>query len=190
MLESRASWGTFFRVMNYKFAQGFGVLAAVLAVGFLFSAPARADIDLEVAALVGTGVDTGDAKNNPYALQLGAVGELTINNFVLGVRGTRSITSDDEECSRNCRNVKGIRSFGGDVGYSWNILLLHIGPRLGFGYLNERNGERAAGYIEPGAVAEVSLAIFVVGADLRYRVAIKDSDLSGVLAYLRLGLRF
>ena len=29
MLESRGSCGTFIRVMNYKFAQGFGVLVTV-----------------------------------------------------------------------------------------------------------------------------------------------------------------
>jgi hypothetical protein len=176
--------------MNYKVAPGRALLVALFVVCLGFSAEARADIDVEVAALIGTGVDTGDAKNNPYALQLGALGELTINNLVLGVRGTRSLASDAEECTTTCRNVKGIRSFGGDVGWAWNILMLHIGPRVGFGYLNEKDGTRAAGYIEPGAVAEVTVLLFAAGVDLRYRVAFGESDLNGFLAYARVGLRF
>lgn len=183
--------------MKHKLTYRFGALADKLllglalglAVGCMNSATARADVAVEVAGLIGTGVDTGDADNNPYALQLGALGELTLGNIVLGVRGTRSIASDEEDCTVECRNVKGIRSFGGDVGYSLNVLLLHLGPRLGFGYLNERDGSRAAGYFEPGAVAEVAVALFVAGVDLRYRIAVKESDLSGFLAYLRLGLR-
>lgn len=176
--------------MNHKLAQGIGLLAAVFVLSLGFTSDARAEIDVEVAALIGTGVDTGDAENNPYALQLGALGELSINSLVLGVRGTRSLASDDEDCTTECRNVKGIRSFGGDVGWAWNILMLHIGPRLGFGYLNEKDGSRAAGYIEPGAVAEVNVLLFAAGIDLRYRVAINESDLNGFLAYARLGLRF
>lgn len=179
--------------MNHKLMHVFGAIVAALAFGCVFSAPARADIDLAAVALVGTGIDTGDAENNPYALQLGAAGELSINHFVLGVRGTRSLGSDEEDCppSAACRNVKGVASFGGDLGYEWDLLLLHIGPRFGFGYLRERSGEKVqGGYIEPGAVAEVQLLMFVLGVDLRYRVAIKESDLNGFLAYARLGLRF
>jgi hypothetical protein len=176
--------------MNYKLAPSLALTAVLFALCLGFSSEARAEIDLEVAALIGTGVDTGDADNNPYALQLGAVGELTINNWVFGVRGTRSIDTSDEDCEIDCRDVKGIGSFGGDLGYSWNILLLHIGPRLGLGYLYEKDGDRSGGYFEPGAVAEVELLMFVVGADLRYRVAFGESDLNGFLAYARLGLRF
>lgn len=177
--------------MNHKLTHALGLFAAVFALALLgFSGQARADLDVAAGALVGTGVDTGDAENNPYALQLGAFGELIIGDLVLGIRGTRSLASDDEDCTRDCRNVKGIRSFGGDVGWEWNFALLHVGPRLGFGYLNEKDGSRAAGYIEPGGVAEVQLLLFLAGIDLRYRVALGDSDLSGFLAYAKLGLRF
>jgi hypothetical protein len=172
-------------------------LTVGLLVGlFALSGSARADIDVEVAALVGTGVATGDAENNPYGLQLGAVGELSIGNYVIGVRGTRSLGNDDECGSevglvRNkCPNVKDLRTIGADLGYAWNVLMLHIGPRVGFGYINEKDGDRVTGYIEPGAVAEVSLLLFVAGIDLRYRVAFGESDLNGFLAYARLGLRF
>jgi len=175
--------------MNHKLTLVLGLFVALVAVSAP-SAPARADIDLEVAALIGTGVDTEDASNNPYALQLGAVGELTVGNLVLGVRGTRS-KGTDEECV-DCRNVKDIRTIGGDLGYSFNIAMLHIGPRLGLGYLKERDGDRVGGYLEPGAVAEAQIMLFVVGADLRYRVALGNDadDLNGFLAYLRLGVRF
>jgi hypothetical protein len=164
---------------------------------FAFLGSARADIDLEVAGLIGTGAATGNSENNPYGLQLGALGELSIGNYVVGVRGTRSLGNDDE-CGSNvvtstvkrCRNVKDLRTIGADLGYAWNIAIVHIGPRVGFGYINEKDGDRVTGYMEPGAVAEVSLLLFVVGLDVRYRVAFGEKDLNGVLAYLRLGLRF
>lgn len=172
-------------VMKHKITLSLGLLAAL----FLFSAPARADIDLEVSGLIGTGVDTGDAPNNPYSLQLGALGELIIDDFVIGMRGTRSMGNDDD-CEQNCPNVKDLRTLGGDLGFEWDLVFLHIGPRVGFGYIKERNGDRRTGYIEPGAVAEVQLAMFAVGAELRYRVAVKESDLNAFLAYARIGLRF
>lgn len=171
-------------MMKYQLALGLSVLAAL----FVCSATARADVHLEVAALIGTGVDTGKADNNPYALQIGALGELNINDLVLGVRGTRSLRNDDK-CA-GCREVKGLRTFGGDVGFDWNLAILRLGPRFGFGYINEKDGSRTAGYIEPGGAAEVGIGLFVAGVDLRYRVALKESDLSAFLAYLRLGLRF
>ena len=176
--------------MNHKHLLGLGLFVATLLTVLGSGGTARADLDLAGGALLGTGVDTGDAENNPYALQLGGFGELVINNVVLGIRGTRSIASDDEDCTVRCRNVKGIRSFGGDVGFEWDILMLHLGPRLGFGYLNERDGTRAAGYIEPGAVAEITLLLFAAGIDLRYRVAFGEPELNGFLAYARIGLRF
>lgn len=175
--------------MNHKLSLVLGMFVALVAVSAP-SADARADVDVEVAALIGTGVETDSAPNNPYALQLGAVGELTLGNLVLGVRGTRS-KGTNSDCT-GCRDVKDIRTIGGDVGYAWKIAMLHIGPRLGLGYIKERDGDRVGGYLEPGAVAEAQIALFVVGADLRYRVALgKDTDnLNGFLGYLRLGLRF
>ena len=177
--------------MNHKLSLTLGLFVALLS----FSAPARAEIDVAVAALVGTGVDTGDADNNPYALQIGALGELVLNNWVVGVRGTRSLASDAEDCSISCRDVKDLRSFGGDVGWEYDFLMLHVGPRLGFGRLSERDSDegeskRVAAYLEPGAVAEVNLLMFAAGIDLRYRFALKESDLNAFLAYARLGLRF
>ncbi|MET0340356.1 MAG: hypothetical protein ABW252_05110 [Polyangiales bacterium] len=171
-------------------------LTAALFVALLsFAAPASAEVDFSVGALVGTGVDTGDADNNPYALQLGAFGELILDDFVIGVRGTRSIGSNGDCVGPNCRDVKDLRSFGGDVGFEWDLAMLHIGPRIGFGRLSERDSDdgeskRVAGYIEPGAVAEINLLMFLAGVDLRYRVAFKESDLNAFLAYARIGLRF
>ncbi len=152
-------------------------------------AAASADIDLAVVALVGSGVDTGDAENNPYQLQLGAAGELTINGFVIGVRGTRSRGSDSN-CAGKCVLVDDLRSIGGDLGFDWQFVLLHVGPRLGIGRLKERDGAIVAAYLEPGGVAEVELLMFTLGAEVRYRVAVKEPDANGLLAYLRLGLRF
>lgn len=172
-------------------------LALALLVGlFAFSGSAQAELDAEVSGLIGTGVATGDAENNPYGLQLGAAGELIIDDFVIGVRGTRSLGNDDE-CGtelgsvavESCPNVKDLRTIGGDVGFEWDVLLLHISPRVGFGYIKERDGERVGGYMEPGGVLSVQLMLFTAGLDLRYRVAFGEKDLNGFLAYLRLGVR-
>jgi hypothetical protein len=156
----------------------------------LTSGPARAsDIDVAGVLLIGSGVDTGDAPNNPYQLQLGGAGELTINGLVLGVRGTRSVGSD-RACGVPCANVNDLRSIGGDVGFDWQFALLHVSPRLGIGRLKERDGSIVSAYLEPGGVAELEIAILTLGAEVRYRVALGEPDVSGLLAYLRLGLRF
>lgn len=151
-----------------------------------FSATARADIDLELTALIGGGVDTGSASNNPYALQLGGAAELIVNGYVLGARATRSFGTD----SSAGRRVDDMRTLGADLGYEWEFALLHIGPRLGIGQIRERNDGLRAPYLEPGAVAEIELGLFVVGVDARYRVAIKDSVANGLLVSGKIGLRF
>lgn len=167
----------------------FAVCLALLgALAVIPSSAAALDLDVAGVFLVGTGADTGDAENNPYQLQLGGAGELTINGFVLGVRGTRSIGSR-EDCS-GCLQVDDLRTIGADFGYDWEFLLLHISPRFGVGRINERDGTDVAAYLEPGGVAEIELGWFTLGADLRYRIAIDEADLSGFLAYLRMGLRF
>jgi hypothetical protein len=171
-------------MMKHTLVLSLGLLAALSSL----SAPARADIDLQGALLVGTGVATSEIDNNPYALQLGGVAELNIDNFVIGFRGTRSVSSND--CDAPCRNVNDLRSLGGDVGYEWDLSILHLGPRVGFGQLKEKDGDIAGGYVEPGGVADVQIAIFTAGVDLRYRFAVKESDLNAFLAYARFGLRF
>jgi len=163
-------------------------LAVLLAGSSLLPASALA-LDLAAVALIGSGIDTGDARNNPYQLQFGAAGELTISGFVVGVRGTRSVGSD-KACGVACVRVDDLRSFGGDVGFDWEFALLHVSPRLGVGRLKERNGDVEATYLEPGGVAELELGILTLGAEMRYRLAIGEPDVSGVLGYLRLGLRF
>ena len=40
------------------------------------------------------------------------------------------------------------------------------------------------------AVAELQILMFAVGAELRYRFAVKEDDLNGFLAYARIGVRF
>lgn len=153
--------------------------------------PASADVGLGGGALIGTGVDTGDANNNPYRLQLGGYGELSIGNLLLGVRGTRSLKSEPEACAQShCRDVKDLRTIGGDLGYIWHLPLIHLGPRLGIGYLNEKDGERVGAYFEPGASLDIHLLLFNVGAEMRYRVVTGNSEANGFLAYLRLGLTF
>jgi len=159
-----------------------GLVLALCAV----SARARADVDLEVAALVGTGVDTGNAPNNPYALQIGAAAELIVSGYVLGARATRSFGTNSD----SGRAVNDLRTLGADVGYEWELALLHIGPRLGVGQISERNNGFKAPYLEPGAVAEVELGWFVAGVDVRYRVAINNTVANGLLVFGKLGLRF
>ncbi len=146
--------------------------------------------DIAVVGLVGSGVDSGDADNNPYLLQLGAAAELTFLGYVVGVRGTRSLGSSADCATSSCTVVKDLRTFGADLGFDWEFALLHVSPRLGVGRLTERDGDIAAIYLEPGAVADIEILLLTLGAELRYRVAIKEPDANGLLAYLRVGLRF
>ena len=158
----------------------------VILIASLCHAGTASALDLAAVALIGSGVDTGDAPNNPYRLQLGAAGELTVGGLVLGIRGTRSVGSDDASVNR----VNDLRTFGGDIGFDWEFALLHVSPRLGIGRLKERNGSIVATYLEPGGVAELELGILTLGGELRYRAALGESDVSGLLAYFRAGLRF
>ena len=152
--------------------------------------PASASaLDLAGVLLVGSGVDTGDAENNPYQLQIGGAGELTIAGLVIGVRGTRSVGSD-ERCAPGCTVVKDLRTIGGDLGFDWEFAILHISPRFGVGRLKERDGDIVSAYLEPGGVGEVELGILTLGLDVRYRIATREPDASGLLMYFRGGLRF
>lgn len=147
-------------------------------------AKARADVDIAGSVLIGSGVDTGDMPHNPYAFQIGGTVELIISGFVLGARASRAITSGDVP-----RDLD-LRAFGGDLGYEWKLSILHIGPRVGMGQIRQIDSEFKSLYIEPGAVAEVQLSIFVLGGDVRYRFVTEDMDRSGLLVYGKLGLRF
>jgi hypothetical protein len=162
------------------------LLAVITLVLFAsFSKPARADFDVEGTLLLGTGVDTGGAPHNPYLLQVGGQIELIINGFVIGGRATRAMSLSDLPANAD------IRAYGGDLGYEWEITLLHLGPRVGLGYLSTlHKDDFSSFYVEPGVVAEIELGWFAVGADLRYRVVTADMDRNGFLAYLKIGLRF
>jgi hypothetical protein len=164
-----------------------GLFVAALA----FSAPARADVGIGGGALIGTGTNVGGiAENNPYKLQLGGYGELDLGNIMLGIRGTRSVGSDPAACQVNhCPDVRDLRTLGGDFGYIWHLPLLHFGPRLGIGYLDERDGSRVGAYFEPGVSLDVKLLLFNVGGEIRYRFVAGANDVDGFLAYLRIGLR-
>lgn len=162
-------------------------------VALALATPASADVGIGGGFLIGSGVDTGDADNNPYKLQLGAYGELNINNFMLGVRGTRSVGSDPSCATSSggqCPDVNDLRTIGGDLGYIWHLPIIHVGPRLGIGYLKERDGERVGAYFEPGGSLDVHLAVFNIGAEVRYRFVTNTPEANGFLAYLRLGLSF
>jgi hypothetical protein len=158
-------------------------LALLLAVGF--SKPARADFDVEGTLLVGSGVDTGHDNGNVYALQIGGQLELIINGIVIGGRATRAFSTSDGPTALD------LRAIGGDLGYEWEILLLHIGPRVGLGYISTlRKDEFSSFYVEPGVVAEVEIGWFAVGGDVRYRVVTEDMDRNGLLVYGKIGFRF
>lgn len=156
------------------------MLGSILSV----SAKARADIDVEGTLLLGSGVDTGSQPHNPYALQIGGALELIVNGFVIGGRATRAISSGDVSSELD------LRSFGGDLGYEWELAILHLGPRFGMGRVSTRNEDFASFYMEPGVVAEVELGWFVAGGDLRYRIVTEDMDANGLLVYAKIGLRF
>ena len=159
------------------------VVALALAVGF--SHPARADIDIAGSLLVGSGVDTGDSKGNTYAFQIGGQAELIIFGFVAGFRATRAISFRDGPAALD------LRSLGGDLGWEWSLGPVHVGPRVGLGYVRTlRKDTFESFYVEPGGVAEVQIAWFVVGGDVRYRVVTEDMDRNGLLIYGKLGLRF
>jgi hypothetical protein len=164
------------------------LLAVLLGVS-AYGSTARADLDLQAVGLIGSGVDTGDAPNNPYALQIGGAAELIVSGYVLGIRATRSVGTNDD-CINCGRSVDDLRTLGADLGFEWELAMLHLGPRFGVGYIAERNDGLRATYLEPGAVAELEFGIFVVGADVRYRVVVNDTIANGLLAHARLGLRF
>lgn len=156
------------------------------------------DTDLTLAALVGSGVDTGDGDNNPYQLQFGGTIELIIDGYVVGFRGVRTLGSKAQDiCRSSTRDraecdlvVNDLRSMGADLGYEWELAILHIGPRLGIGRVRERNSGTRAPYFDPGGVAEVEIGPFLGGVDIRYRFAPGDRHLDGLLAFAKLGVRF
>ena len=105
--------------------------------------------------------------------------------FVGGVRATYALSSGDVPTRLD------LRTFGGDIGYEWEIAMLHIGPRLGLGYLSTiKRKEFESFYFEPGVVAEVEIGWFVVGGDLRYRIVTERMNMNGVLLYGKIGFRF
>lgn len=148
------------------------------------SGSARADIDLEGTFLIGSGVDTGDNPDNPYALQIGGAAELIVSGWVAGFRATRAVSSGDVSKELDLRTI------GGDFGFEWELALLHLGPRFGVGRVSTKNGDWHSVYLEPGAVAEVEIGWLVAGADLRYRVVTESKDANGLLIYAKVGLRF
>lgn len=172
------------------------LLAGLIVSGLFLSVPAHAQVGLGGGALIGTGVNgPSHADNNPYKLQIGAYGELDLGNFMIGIRGTRSLKSNPAACEvGHCRDVKDLRTIGGDLGYLWHLPLIDIGPRLGIGYLNERHHEPEAPkhvgtYFEPGGSVDVKILLLNVGAEVRYRIVAGAKDVNGLIAYLRLGIR-
>jgi hypothetical protein len=148
------------------------------------SASARADIDVEGTLLIGSGVDTGDRPHNIYALQVGGAAELIVSGWVAGFRATRAVSSGDVDKQFDLRTI------GGDLGFEWELAILHLGPRFGVGRVSTKNGDWHSVYLEPGAVAEVEIGWFVAGADLRYRIVTENKDVNGLLVYAKVGLRF
>ncbi|MDB4990733.1 MAG: hypothetical protein JWN04_5911 [Myxococcaceae bacterium] len=185
-MECRPLRATFDGMTKHHIALVIGLFVSALAL----TVPAQADVGIGGGALVGTGVNVGGhADNNPYKLQLGAYGELNLGSFLVGVRGTRSLASNAKCDGNHCRDVRDLRTIGGDLGYLWDLPLVHVGPRLGIGYLKERDGARVGAYFEPGVSADVQLLLFNVGAEVRYRIVAGAHDANGVIAYLRLGIR-
>ena len=145
---------------------------------------ARADFDIAGVALLGSGVDTGDEPHNPYAFQVGGELEMIINGFVVGGRVTRALTSGDVP-----RDLH-LLAFGGDLGYEWELAIVHLGPRVAMGQIRQIDANWKSFYIEPGAVVDIELGWFLIGAELRYRFVTEDMDRSGIMALARIGLRF
>ena len=171
------------------------LLAGLIVSAVFLSVPAHAQVGLGGGALIGTGVNgPSHADNNPYKLQIGGYGELDLGSLMIGIRGTRSLASNPDACPAHCRDVKDLRTIGGDLGYMWHLPLINIGPRLGIGYLNERHHEPEAPkhvgtYFEPGGSVDLKILLFNVGAEVRYRIVAGAKDVNGVIAYLRLGIR-
>jgi hypothetical protein len=145
---------------------------------------ARADFDLAGVALIGSGVDTGDEPHNPYAFQVGGELEMIINGFVVGGRVTRALTSGDVDRDFH------LLAFGGDLGYEWELAIVHLGPRVAMGQVRQIDGDFKSFYVEPGAVVDIELGWFLIGAELRYRFVTENMDRSGIMALARIGLRF
>jgi hypothetical protein len=184
-MECEPRSATFDGMRKHQFVLALGLIVSALAL----SVPARADIGIGGGALIGTGANiAGKADNNPYKLQLGAYGELDLGNFLIGVRGTRSLASNADCAGKTCRDVRDMKTIGGDLGYIWHMPIVHFGPRLGIGYLKENDGDRVGAYFEPGASLDLHLLMFNVGAEVRYRIVAGAHDVNGVIAYLRLGI--
>jgi hypothetical protein len=165
----------------------------VICVGLMgLAAPARADVDLALGALIGSGTSTGDGDHNLYALQYGGFVELIVGGYVMGFRALRARATGPYPTSPGSDVLINdhVRAWGGDLGYEWELLMLHLGPRLGIGRVTMDALDLDALYLDPGGVAEIELGPFLGGVDIRYRVAIGEPELSGLLAYARLGLRF
>jgi hypothetical protein len=156
--------------------------------------PASADTDVAGGLLVGSGKSSHDSKteSNLYQLQFGGFAELVVNHIVLGFHATRSLSSPsvcDARPGSVCFGAPNLRAMGGDLGYEWDLSILHLSPRLGVGSVRVPGSEMRALYFDPGAVLDVKLGLFMAGVDVRYRLAVDRSDWNGLLVFARIALR-
>ena len=168
--------------------------AALLTAALFITLPnsASADLpDLELGVLGGTGIGSSSDDGSPYRIILGAEAAVIVSNYVVGARYLRTWAEVPEACV-DCERIGDLTSLGLDLGYEWELAMLHLGPRLGVGWMWDSGADDAVKdiYLDPGAALDVQIALFVVGVDVRYRVVPSQSSANSGIALAKLGLRF
>ena len=127
-------------------------------------AHALGPIGIEVGAQVGYGSSPGGAAVNPLGIGLGGRAGITFFNIYAGAKIMDYIGSGD--------TVGGqyhALQYGGEIGYGFSISVLTIRPQFGIGDISLSGSNvlpsGSSLYLEPGAVALITIGIVYFGAD-------------------------
>jgi hypothetical protein len=129
-------------------------------------AHALGPIGIEVGAQVGYGASPGGAAVNPLGVGLGGRAGITFFNIYAGGKIMDYIGSGDTVGGQ----YHAIQ-YGGEIGYGFSISVLTIRPQIGVGNISLSGSNRpdlpsgSSLYLEPGAVALITIGIVYFGAD-------------------------
>jgi hypothetical protein len=154
------------------FAKLAGALLVTLTIAFSSrEAHALGPIGIEVGAQVGYGASPGGAPVNPLGVGLGGRAGITFFNIYAGAKIMDYIGSGD-----TFGGQYHALQYGGEIGYGFSISVLTIRPQIGVGNISLSGA--AVGpdgqpvlptgsslYLEPGAVALITIGIVYFGAD-------------------------
>jgi hypothetical protein len=145
-------------------------VAATLAIALApREAHALGPIGIEVGAVAGAGTNpTNAAGTNPLGFGIGARAGVSIFSLYGGLRFMDYLGGGD-----GVGGTYHAIQFGGELGYSIKLLdLITIRPQIGLGNItfSDSNFTIPSGansfFLEPGALAMISLGIIYVGADV------------------------